>query len=57
MNSGVETYNDSQAANDKVICDRLAKMIDGNLPEAENKFGIGIRFGFWTAIRSSVTAS
>lgn len=37
MNSDVETYNDSQAANDKVICDRLAKMIDGNLPEAENK--------------------
>ena len=37
MNSDVETYNDSQAANDKVICDRLAKMIDGKLPEAENK--------------------
>ncbi len=37
MNSDIQTYNDSQAADDKAICDRLAKIIDNNLPEAESK--------------------
>ena len=37
MNKDVRAYNNSQAAGDKKICDLLAKEIDSNLPEAENK--------------------
>lgn len=37
MNKDTEMYNNSQTADDKVICDLLAKRIDKNLPEAENK--------------------
>lgn len=37
MNSDVKRYNDSQTADDKVICDLLAKIIYRNLPEAESK--------------------
>lgn len=37
MNKGIRTYNNSQSANDKKICDILAKEISASLPEAENK--------------------
>ena len=33
----VKSYNDKQTSDDKVICDRLAKIIDNELTEAENK--------------------
>lgn len=37
MNKDIKAYNDSQTDSDKAICDRLAKIISTNLPEAENK--------------------
>src|SRR5690242_13975072 len=37
MNKDVKTYNNSQSASDKAICDALADEIDSNLPKAENK--------------------
>jgi hypothetical protein len=37
MNKDVKSYNNSQAASDKAICDVLAKEIDSVLTEAENK--------------------
>lgn len=37
MNSDIRAYNDTQATQDKAICDLLAKTISRNLPEAENK--------------------
>lgn len=37
MNQEIKTYNDQQNANDKEICDLLAKTIDNELTEAENK--------------------
>lgn len=37
MNIDVKTYNDSQSAEDKLICDLLVEQINLNLPEAENK--------------------
>lgn len=37
MHSDTKTYNDKQADVDRAICDRLASIIDGYLPEAENK--------------------
>ena len=37
MNKDVQAYNDSESANDKVICNLLANEIENNLPEAENK--------------------
>ena len=37
MHSDTKTYNDKQADVDRAICDRLASIIDGHLPEAENK--------------------
>jgi hypothetical protein len=37
MNKDIGTYNDSQTDSDKTICDLLVKLIDNNLPEAENK--------------------
>jgi hypothetical protein len=37
MNKDVKAYNDKQSAEDKAICNLLAKEIDANLPEAENK--------------------
>lgn len=37
MKKDIEAYNDSQVPDDKAICDRLAKIIDKNLSEAENK--------------------
>lgn len=37
MNKEVHLYNNSQSANDKKICDLLAKEISRNLPGAENK--------------------
>ena len=37
MNKDIKAYNDSQSAENKEICNILAKEIDRNLPEAENK--------------------
>jgi hypothetical protein len=37
MNKDVRIYNNSQATEDKKICNLLAKEIDSSLPEAENK--------------------
>lgn len=37
MNKEVQAYNKAQSTEDKKICDLLAKEIENNLPEAENK--------------------
>ncbi len=37
MNDDIQSYNNSQSAADKVICDTLQKMIDAELHEAESK--------------------
>jgi uncharacterized protein YdhG (YjbR/CyaY superfamily) len=37
MNIDIQTYNNSQSAEDKLICDLLAEQINLHLPEAESK--------------------
>ena len=37
MNADIQTYNNSQSTEDKLICDALAEQINLHLPEAENK--------------------
>ncbi len=37
MNKDIQAYNADQSAADKRICDALAKAIDRQLPDAENK--------------------
>lgn len=37
MNKDIQTYHNKLAASEKAICDLLAKIIDENLPESENK--------------------
>lgn len=37
MNKDINAYNAAQSAEDKKICNILAREIDCNLPEAENK--------------------
>ncbi|MBL0738232.1 DUF1801 domain-containing protein [Flavobacterium sp. GN10] len=37
MKSEIQTYNNSQTAEDKEICDLLYNLIDQNLTESENK--------------------
>lgn len=37
MNKDIQAYNQAQLAADKKICNVLAKLIDENLPKAENK--------------------
>ena len=37
MNMDIQTYNDSQTADDQAICNRLAEEINRNLPHAESK--------------------
>ncbi|MFW0738745.1 DUF1801 domain-containing protein [Flavobacterium sp. T12S277] len=37
MNTAIQDYNNSQSSSYQEICDRLAVLIDENLPEAENK--------------------
>ena len=37
MNLDIQAYNNSQSAEDKLICDTLAEQINLHLPEAENK--------------------
>ncbi len=37
MHPDTKKYNDAQAPADREICDKLAREIDQNLPEAENK--------------------
>jgi hypothetical protein len=41
MNKDIQTYNDSQSAEDKKICDILYQEICRYLPEAENKIWHG----------------
>lgn len=37
MSDEISAYNESQAAGEKLICDRLRDLIDSGLPEAESK--------------------
>jgi hypothetical protein len=37
MKKDIEAYNDSQAADDQAICNRLAEEINRNLPHADSK--------------------
>lgn len=37
MNKDIKAYNDTQDLDDKAICALLAKIIEKNLPDAENK--------------------
>lgn len=37
MNKEIKAYNDKQTSDDKEICERLAKIIDKDLTEAESK--------------------
>ena len=37
MNPAVQDYNNSQSDSDKKICDQLARIINENLSDAENK--------------------
>lgn len=37
MSNDIQTYNDSQAPDNKAICELLRKTIDESLPEAESK--------------------
>jgi hypothetical protein len=37
VNPDTKEYNDAQAPSDRAICQLLAKQIDRNLPEAENR--------------------
>jgi hypothetical protein len=37
MNKDAQAYNNSQSASDRKICDALYKIIDQQLPKAENK--------------------
>jgi hypothetical protein len=37
MHPDIQAYNNNQSAEEKVICDLLAKEIDAGLPDAENK--------------------
>jgi len=37
MNPDTQKYNDAQVSNDVKICNRLASLINLNLPDAENK--------------------
>ena len=37
MNKEIQTYNNSQTTEDKIICELLYKVINKTLPEAENK--------------------
>lgn len=37
MNIDIQTYNNSQSVEDKLICNVLAEQINLHLPEAENK--------------------
>lgn len=37
MNKDIRTYNNSQSSEYKKVCNLLAKEIDANLREAENK--------------------
>ena len=41
MNNDFQKYNDSKSAEDKAICNLLAKEINANLPKAENKIWHG----------------
>ena len=41
MNKTIQSYNESQADNDRLICDTLAKIIDTALPDAESKIWHG----------------
>ena len=37
MNKEIQAYNNTQSASEKKICNLLAKEINQNLPDAENK--------------------
>ncbi|MFN0279618.1 MAG: DUF1801 domain-containing protein [Pyrinomonadaceae bacterium] len=41
MKDDIKAYNNSLIADDKAICDKLVKIINGNLPEAESKIWHG----------------
>lgn len=37
MNKDIQAYNDSQAVEDREICNLLSREVNRNMPEAENK--------------------
>lgn len=37
MNAEIKSYNEKQSKTDKEICDRLASVVDNELPQAESK--------------------
>lgn len=41
MNTAIQSYNESQADDDRIICDTLAKIIDAALPVEESKIWHG----------------
>ena len=41
MNKDIQTYNNSQSHQDKLICDTLCSLIDKNLTEAQSKIWHG----------------
>ncbi len=41
MHTNTTAYNETQVPGDRAICGLLAELIDGNLPEAENKIWHG----------------
>ncbi len=47
IHKDIHAYNKSQSAGDKRICDTLAKAIDEQLPEAENKIWHRHPVWFW----------
>ena len=46
MNLDIQAYNNSQSAEDKLICDILAEQINLQLPKQKIKFGMHILSGF-----------
>jgi hypothetical protein len=37
MNKEIQNYNDSQSEEDRIICNAVSRVINENLPQAENK--------------------
>jgi hypothetical protein len=52
-----QRYNETQAPEEREICNRLAKEIDRHLPEAENKIWHAHPSGSWREIQLLDTAS
>ena len=57
MHTDTASYNAALEPGDREVCDLLAQEIQRHLRRRTTRSGTGIRCGFWTAIRWSVTAS